>query len=75
MFPNLSINCCFPASSIDLTKSGSITVSLITSLVVTLFVGSSAEAVCVLMKYIVAIVGLPNHQRLLLMLSYCKFPD
>ena len=60
------MNCCLPASSIDLTRSGSITVSLITSFVITLLVGSSAEAVCVLIKYIVAIVGLPKSSKIVI---------
>ena len=42
------------------------TVSLITNLVSYLFVGSSAEADCVLIKYIVAMVGLPKSSKIVI---------
>ena len=42
------------------------TVSLITNRVSYLFVGSSAEADCVLIKYIVAMVGLPKSSKIVI---------
>ena len=64
--PKRSINIWLPASSTDGTKSGSITVSLMTNRVSYLFVGSVAEADCVLMKYIVAIVGFPKSSKIVI---------
>ena len=48
------------------TRSGSMTVSLITKRVSNLFVGSAADAAWVLMKKIVAIVGLPKSSKIVI---------
>ena len=63
---------CFPASSTALTKSGSIIVSLITSRVSNLFVGSVADAFCVFIKNIVAIVGLPKSSNIVIDVELVK---
>ena len=54
------------------TKSGSITVSLMTNLVSNLLVGSSADAACVRIKNIVAIVGLPRSSKIVIDVELLK---
>ncbi len=70
--PNLSMNSLRPVSSTAGTRSGSTVTPSMTSRVSYLFVGSAASAAFVLIKYTVAMVGLPKSSKIVSDVEFVK---